>query len=207
MSIYTKKIRELGLRRTIQKSIDKLLILLGIKASRTTFFMFKVNSEKTIKSDMVRLIEEDELDELRQINIYDFHNIDEIFRDPQYKILVAKIDNKIVGFCFLHYDAIHHIHGLCNWTLERNEAWLGPTLVKKEYRGQGVNSSLLAYAKKICFDIGIDKIYTCINSNNSSSQNSFKKNGFAIIGEVKKKKNGYVQLILDDYYSTKFQEV
>lgn len=199
-----KKVKELGVRRSLQKLSDKFLVFCGVKTSITNFYVFKVNDVEPIQFMNCGKVQKKELAVLKRINIYQFHNIDEIYQDPNYEIFVARDCNNLCGFCFVHFSEPHSIHGLGVWKLSDNEAWIGPAFVKKEYRGQGINGKLLALVKSYCRNLNISKIYTSINSSNISSIKSFERNGFNKIGQVIKERNNYYKQSFDIGFQGKF---
>ena len=106
----------------------------------------------------------------------DFWNIN-VFKNellnPNSKYIVAKIDNKIVGYAGI-WKAIDDVH-------------ITNIVTAKKLRRQNIGSILLSNLIQMArTENGITSITLEVNSNNIPAQNLYKKFGFKIVGLRKK---------------------
>lgn len=91
----------------------------------------------------------------------------------------------MMGYIAAEWNKTKYIHGLGEFFLHKNEAWIGPVYVLKKYRNKGISSYLIGeicQTLKMQYDIA--NYYTCINASNQSSLHSFQNNGFEKIGSI-----------------------
>ena len=106
----------------------------------------------------------------------DFWNIN-VFKNellnPNSKYIVAKIDNKIVGYAGI-WKAVDDVH-------------ITNIVTAKKLRRQNIGSILLSNLIQMArTENGITSITLEVNSNNIPAQNLYKKYGFKIVGLRKK---------------------
>ena len=95
-------------------------------------------------------------------------------------LYVAYIDGQPVGYSWIHYNS-YHFAGDYNFSIDGNECWFGPSFVKKEFRGQGIQKALTAYRLSQVKDT---TIYTSVSSNNIASNKCMLRSKFELIGTV-----------------------
>ena len=96
------------------------------------------------------------------------------------RLYVAYIGNKPVGYAWIHYHS-YHFAGKYNFGIEENEVWIGPSFVKKEFRGKGLQKALTQYRLS---KIKNCTVYTSVSSNNIASNKCMKRNNFEFMGTV-----------------------
>lgn len=93
---------------------------------------------------------------------------------------VALCGSEVVGYAFIHLNE-YYVDGVGHINLEKEGSfWIGPTFVKKEFRGIGINKLLI---ESLINKFGRDKSFgmTSANINNVASLKSFIRNGYRII--------------------------
>ncbi len=116
----------------------------------------------------------------------DFWNIN-IFRsellNPNSKYIVAKINNKIVGYAGI-WKAVDVVH-------------ITNIVTAKKFRNQGIGSSLLSKLIEMAIsEKDINSITLEVNSNNIPAQKLYKKFGFKVVGLRKKYYNNTEDAII-----------
>ena len=96
------------------------------------------------------------------------------------RLYVAYIENEPVGYAWIHYHS-YHFAGKYNFGIEENEVWIGPSFVKKEFRGRGLQKALTQYRLS---KIKNCTVYTSVSSNNIASNRCMKRNDFEFMGTV-----------------------
>lgn len=96
-------------------------------------------------------------------------------------LYVAYIDGQPVGYSWIHYNS-YHFAGDYNFSIDKNECWFGPSFVKKEFRGQGIQKALTSYRLSQVKDT---TIYTSVSNNNIASNKCMIRNKFELIGTVR----------------------
>ena len=127
------------------------------------------------------------------INIYDSnHNIktnydkllsiyDDIYNNPLYRNIVAKVDNKIVGLAtiIINYDIVEELKPfLTIWNFG----------VIKEYRRQKIGTEMFEYIYNFAEENNCDFISLIAESNNKVAQSFYENLGYV-------KEIGYVKLV------------
>ena len=127
------------------------------------------------------------------INIYDSnHNIktnydkllsiyDDIYNNPLYRNIVAKVDNKIVGLAtiIINYDIVEELKPfLTIWNFG----------VIKEYRRQKIGTKMFEYIYNFAKENNCDFISLIAESNNKVAQSFYENLGYV-------KEIGYVKLV------------
>ena len=96
------------------------------------------------------------------------------------RLFVAYIGNVPAGYAWIHYHS-YHFAGKYNFKIEENEVWIGPSFVKKEFRGKGLQKALTQYRLS---KINNCTVYTSVSSNNIASNRCMKRNDFEFMGTV-----------------------
>lgn len=118
---------------------------------------------------------EKDIKELIQIDKETFgdmsENIEDIIKvvnNPNYKVLVASYDDKLVGFIglmlvnTLHYDAM----------------WIDLLAVSPDYRNKGIATELVEKAVQLSKTLGLDFMSALVRNDNHASLNTIEKFGF-----------------------------
>ncbi|TCK93140.1 acetyltransferase (GNAT) family protein [Natranaerovirga hydrolytica] len=181
-----------GIGKTLNRIFYRISIMIGLRKSKTyilkvDFQNYQANESNLPKYDVELLVDEF-LDQFKKVKYYDFLNADELANSKNSGALLAMDSEMIIGFICFHRDVNHTIHSLGHWNLEKNEVWIGPTYVKKEYRNKKVHKLILSKAIKMFSKDNVKTCYTGINKNNAPSLRSFQNVGFEIAGEVSVRK-------------------
>ena len=105
--------------------------------------------------------------------------------DEGYLYFFIVADNKEVGYIALVPDQAS------------DKMMLSKIYVSKDARGTGAGTAALNFAKELCRQHGISKLWLTVNRHNSDTINWYKKNGFSVDEEVVSDiGNGFV---MDDY--------
>ena len=139
-----------------------------------------------------------------KIKFWNFINADKYIGNDHQSVVMLREDGKFVGYAAEEHEIQRIIHGLGEFSLKKNEGWIGPVFVCREWRGRGLNKQLLLQQMYRLNNIGVTTIYTAINSDNYSSLNSFRNVGFNIIGAVNG--NGEIIYDLEDILHTAFKK-
>ncbi len=97
-------------------------------------------------------------------------------------VLVAEIENEIVGFAYLQYEAIDYAN------LLENAAWLHDLYVDEAARGQFAGKFLIEKSVGIAKKFGADKLMLSFAAKNNLAKEFFERSGF---------KNTMVEMMLD----------
>lgn len=183
-------LQEYSLTELITKIWFRLLSGMGFRCSETIFFHLESlrlsnKDPRLTPSIKIDILEKSRLKEFNNINIYNFLDVDYILNNPKYKIIIALKGDAIIGFLIIHYSETHTIHKLGKWDLRDNEGWIGSSFVTMDQRGKGVHPALINYSLNYLKGIGVEHIYTCVNSKNIASVKGLRKNNFKIIGRLK----------------------
>lgn len=87
-------------------------------------------------------------------------------------VLVAEIDNEIIGFAYLEYEAKDYPN------LLETAAWLHDIYIEKSARAAGVGKLLIEKSIEAAKDFGADKLMLAVAAKNSAAQNFFENQGF-----------------------------
>ena len=96
------------------------------------------------------------------------------------RLFVAYIGNEPAGYAWIHYHS-YHFAGNYNFKIEKDEYWIGPSFVKKEFRGKGLQKALTQYRLS---QIKNGIVYTSVSNGNIASNKCMKRNDFELIGTV-----------------------
>ena len=96
------------------------------------------------------------------------------------KLYVCFFQDKPITFTWSHFNN-YQIHGIGKFTLKKNEYWIGPTFVHKDYRGLGLNKYQIHFQMSKSKD---KTAITSVNNSNIASIKSFEHWNFSLIGQV-----------------------
>ena len=187
-----------GLFETIKKIFLKVV---HHNKSTTIFVQKRFTASETagLINNNIQFIEL--IDETRAnfeaIKFWDFVDADFFISNPNASVLLAKMGNEFIGYAAEQHEIDRTIHGLGKFCLKKGEAWIGPVYVTKKYRGKRINHALINEQMKRLANKKITTFFTCINSNNFASINSFHNAGFIDIGRIERK-HGNKRIIIDD---------
>jgi GNAT superfamily N-acetyltransferase len=87
-------------------------------------------------------------------------------------VLVAEIENKIVGFAYLQYEAMDYAN------LLENAVWLHDLYVDQAARKTGAGKFLIEKSIEIAKEFGADKLMLSVAAKNEHARDFFERNGF-----------------------------
>jgi len=112
--------------------------------------------------------------------------------DEGYRYFLTYCNDKSVGYFAILEDS------------KDSSLFLSKFYVHKDYRGQGVGRSCIAYIENICRESGLNRIWLTVNKYNTNSIKAYEKFGFKKVKElVQDIGNGF---IMDDYKMEKILE-
>ena len=86
-------------------------------------------------------------------------------------VLVALIEEKVVGFAYLEYEALDYAN------LLENAAWLHDLYVDRSARGTGAGKALIDAAKEAGKAFGADKLVLTVAAKNEHAREFFTRTG------------------------------
>jgi len=97
-------------------------------------------------------------------------NVQETFRDPKTQFLVAHKSGRVVGFVnFTTRRTIIH---------PSSSGLIDELIVSREYRGEGIGSSLISGVVARCREMGCCELEVSTLMSNEKARNFYKKQGF-----------------------------
>ena len=87
-------------------------------------------------------------------------------------VLVAEIDNKIVGFTYLQYEAMDYAN------LLENAVWLHDLYVGEQARSRNAGKILIEKSIEVAKELGADKLMLSVAAKNSYAKDFFERKGF-----------------------------
>ncbi len=87
-------------------------------------------------------------------------------------ILVAELDNEIVGFTFIQYEAKDYAN------LLETAAWLHDIYIEESARGQNAGKLLIEKSIEAAQELGADKLMLSVAAKNEYAHSFFEHNGF-----------------------------
>lgn len=87
-------------------------------------------------------------------------------------VLVAEIENRIVGFAYIQYEKLNY-SGLLE-----NAAWLHDIYIDERERGHDAGKSLIEKAIEIGKELGADKLMLSVAARNEYAKEFFSNSGF-----------------------------
>jgi GNAT superfamily N-acetyltransferase len=101
-----------------------------------------------------------------------YYNFPELLTLPKKKVLVAEIENEVVGSGYAEIRKADHF-------LKHNEfAYLGLMYVKPAHRGKGINKAILQALKEWITEKEITEIRLLVYDENIQAKNAYMKAGF-----------------------------
>lgn len=101
-----------------------------------------------------------------------YYNFPELISSPKTKVLVAEIENEIVGSGYAEIRKADHF-------LKHSEfAYLGLMYVKPAHRGKGINKAILQSLKEWIAEKEITEIRLLVYDENIQAKNAYIKAGF-----------------------------
>lgn len=97
-------------------------------------------------------------------------------------VLVAEIENEIVGFAYLQYEAMDYAN------LLENAVWLHDLYVDSAARGQNAGKLLIEKSAEVAKELGADKLMLSVAAKNEHAKKIFERIGF---------KNTMVEMMID----------
>jgi GNAT superfamily N-acetyltransferase len=89
-------------------------------------------------------------------------------------ILVAELENEIVGFTFIQYEAKDYAN------LLENAVWLHDIYIEETARGQNAGNLLMENSIKAAKELGADKLMLSVAAKNEFAKSFFESKGFRI---------------------------
>lgn len=87
-------------------------------------------------------------------------------------VLVAELDEKVVGFAYIQFEALNYA------ALLENAAWLHDLYIDEAARGQNAGKSLIKAAVETAKELGADKLLLSVAAQNQIAQKTFERAGF-----------------------------
>jgi GNAT superfamily N-acetyltransferase len=87
-------------------------------------------------------------------------------------VLVAEIDNEIVGFAYIQYEAKNYP------ALLENAAWLHDIYIEESSRTAGTGRLLIEKSIEAAREFGADKLMLSVAAKNSAARAFFERRGF-----------------------------
>lgn len=87
-------------------------------------------------------------------------------------VLVAELENEIVGFAYLQYEAMDYAN------LLENAVWLHDLYVDETARGQDAGKILIENSIEAAKELGADKLMLSVAAKNEYAKEFFKRSGF-----------------------------
>lgn len=182
MSKIVNYLKYEGISATVKKIVHSVK-----KSDSKTVFFEASDSDFTREKETLRVVglKEDFLNEFENIKFFEHIVSGDYLNSNSRKLLLGYIGDVLVGYVAAEHGVEKKIHGLGRFSLTAEEAWIGPTWVRREFRGQGISSVLIREMMDILQkENNIMHFYTAINAENISSQKAFVKNSFKELGTV-----------------------
>lgn len=87
-------------------------------------------------------------------------------------VLVAEIENEIIGFAYVEYETVNYAEML------ENAAWLHDIYVDETARGSGAGKLLIEASIKTAKKFGAEKLMLTVAARNEDAQKFFENQGF-----------------------------
>jgi ribosomal protein S18 acetylase RimI-like enzyme len=101
-----------------------------------------------------------------------YYNFQDLIASPKAKVLIAEIDNEIVGSGFAMIKEAEFFLKHCEY------AYIGLMYVKPLYRGKGINQQILQILKEWIIGRKITEIRLVVYDENILAKNAYQKAGF-----------------------------
>jgi GNAT superfamily N-acetyltransferase len=89
-------------------------------------------------------------------------------------VLVAEIENEIVGFAYLQYEATDYAN------LLENAVWLHDLYVDRAARETGAGKLLIEKSAGVARELGADKLMLSVAAKNEFAKGFFERSGFKV---------------------------
>ena len=87
-------------------------------------------------------------------------------------VLVAELEEKVVGFAYVQYETINYAG------LLKNAAWIHDLYVDETARGHSVGKFLIEKSIEIAREFGADKLMLSVAARNETAREFFERRGF-----------------------------
>lgn len=94
------------------------------------------------------------------------------FDTPESAVLVAEIDDRLVGFAYLERDDLNYAE------LLENGAWVHDIFVEEAARSKGIGKALMNAAVNVACEMGAKKLLLSVAVKNIAAQTVFANAGF-----------------------------
>jgi len=156
------------------KSITSLVY----NKSVTNIYKRVVGQEKYTNAALIKEVSADEVKKMAftRLKLLDWRK----WFENKSRLFVVYIGDEPAGYAWIHYNS-YHFASKYNFKIEENEVWFGPSFVKKEFRGKGLQKALTQYRLS---QIKNCTVYTSVSSNNIASNKCMLRNHFEFMGTV-----------------------
>jgi GNAT superfamily N-acetyltransferase len=137
----------------------------------------KAGDERSVAEFAIRLFEQHIAYDPERFSIFATIEGAESFYRSQFDtkdsaVLVAEIDNEVVGFAYIERDERNYPQ------LLENGAWLHDLYVDESSRSEGVGKALISAASDEAKRMGAEKLLLSVAAKNSTAQQVFERAGF-----------------------------
>ena len=144
---------------------------------RTVIRRARAGDERSVAEFAIKLFEQHvEYDPLRFSIFANADGAAKFYRSrfdtPESAVLVAVVDEEIVGFAYIERDALNYAD------LLKDGAWLHDIYVTEPTRAKGVGTALIRASAQIAKDLGATKLLLTVAAKNLSAQKVFADSGF-----------------------------
>ena len=87
-------------------------------------------------------------------------------------VLIAELENEIVGFAYIQYEAMDYAN------LLENAAWLHDLYIDASARSQKAGKLLIEKSVEVAKELGADKLMLSVAAKNEFAREFFKRSGF-----------------------------
>jgi GNAT superfamily N-acetyltransferase len=87
-------------------------------------------------------------------------------------VLVAELENKVVGFAYIQYEAMDYAN------LLENAAWLHDIYIEEASRGSNAGKLLIEKSIEVAKELGADKLMLSVAAKNEFARAFFERRGF-----------------------------
>lgn len=193
-------LKQEGILATLKRLFGKIFHF----KSTTVFLMLDRHVEDDPISDSLafELLSRQNICAFERIKFWSFIDTEDFICNSRQSVLLLKNLEEYVAYAAEEHEQNRIIHKLGCFELKSGQGWIGPVYVSKKWRGNGFNRLLLLKQIHRLRKMGINKIFTSINSRNQPSLKSFKKVGFVEIGVVNSR--GQIVKLYDDCLNDQF---
>lgn len=179
---------EYGLLKTIMQIFRRVGGLIGLLKSKTYILKKEIQEDFNIaithEYQLKTFVAED-VEAFNKMKYFDFLDANNIVESKKMGATIALDGDSVIAYVCYDSSSEHDIHKFGRWYLDENEAWVGPTYVKNDYRNKGLHHDLLNKTIENLQNSNIKTVVTAINYKNEPSIKSFEKTGFRKLGLIK----------------------